>query len=141
MSSPPERPFFEVTREIVFSASHQLRGYQGKCERIHGHDWTVRVAVRSGTLDATGLVIDFHDLDAMIRAAVADLENRLLNNTEPFRTDNPSAENIARLVAERVQKGLQRSDLWVDRAEVWENDRSLAIYYRSSRDAAFRKSV
>jgi len=123
------RPFFEAIRDHSFSAAHQLRGYQGKCERLHGHNWRVRVAVRSGKLDDAGMVIDFHDLDDIIRKAVAGLEDTLLNEVAPFDERNPSAEEIARHVAGEVGKSLARKDIRVDRVEVWENDRSCAVYY------------
>ncbi len=128
MARSDQPPCFEAIREHAFSAAHQLRGYQGKCERLHGHNWRVRVAVRSRELDAAGMVIDFHVLDGLLRSAVADLENRLLNEVPPFDVRNPSAEEIARLIAERVQASLPRKGINVSRVEVWENDRSCAVY-------------
>ena len=41
-----------------FSAGHQLRGYQGKCEALHGHRFKVVVKVESAEIDKTGMVYD-----------------------------------------------------------------------------------
>ena len=42
-----------------FSAAHNLRGYKGKCEELHGHNWKVEVSLESARLDKTGMVVDF----------------------------------------------------------------------------------
>jgi len=133
-----KRPYFEVIRESYFSAAHQLREYRGKCEKIHGHDWRVRVAVRSRDLDRSGMVLDFHDLDSLIREAVKDLDKTLMNENSYFSDKNPSAEELARYIGERVHAALPFCETGngkgngrcsVDRCEVWENDQSYAVYY------------
>ena len=138
MNRIDKKPYFEVIRESYFSAAHQLREYRGKCEKIHGHDWRVRVAVRSRDLDGSGMVLDFHDLDSLIRDAVKDLDRTLMNKNSYFSDKNPSAEELARHIGDRVHAALTLRNAGdskdhvkcrVDRCEVWENDQSYAIYY------------
>lgn len=120
---------FEIFRERVFSASHQLRGYQGQCERLHGHNWRVRVHLRARDLDEHGMVLDFHELDAWIAAVVEPFDHRHLNEVHPFTGMNPSSENLARIICERVMERLPADGrVSVSCCDVWENDRSRARY-------------
>jgi hypothetical protein len=40
-------PVFEIAKDFLFSAAHQIRFHGGKCERLHGHNWRVRVHARA----------------------------------------------------------------------------------------------
>ena len=119
---------YEIFRERVFSASHQLRDYKGQCERLHGHNWRVRVHLIADGLDEHGMVLDFHDLDAMMAEAIAPYDHRHLNEVAPFLEMNPSSENLARVICERVQAALPVGRVRVSRCDVWENDRSRARF-------------
>ena len=50
---------FEVSVEYTFAAGHALRGYKGKCENVHGHNYKVQLVVGGEQLDSTGLLMDF----------------------------------------------------------------------------------
>ena len=119
---------FQVARERVFSASHQLRGYKGRCERLHGHNWRVRVQVEASELDELGMVIDFHELDSILEEIIAPFEHRHLNDVAPFQDINPSSENLARIIGEGVQDRLPGARVRVQCCDVWENDLSRARY-------------
>jgi len=119
---------FEILRERVFSASHQLREYAGRCERLHGHNWRVRVHLKAERLDQHGMVIDFHELDAIMAEAIEPFEHQHLNDVAPFDVINPSCENIARVICERVIERLPSGGFEVRCCDVWENDRSRARY-------------
>jgi len=94
---------YEVSVEGHFSSAHALRGYAGKCERLHGHNWRVRVAVTGERLDGTGLLLDFAHLKQLLARVLAELDHCHLNeDVAHFRRHNPSTEEIARYVAERV---------------------------------------
>jgi 6-pyruvoyltetrahydropterin/6-carboxytetrahydropterin synthase len=129
---------FEITRERTFSASHQIRGYNGKCERLHGHNWRVRVTVASTTLNNTGMVMDFHELDELMRSAVAPFEHRHLNDVSAFRARNPTSENVARAVGEAIAKALAGRPIRLRHCDVFETDLSRARYrfgpFSSNRD-------
>ena len=120
---------FKVVRERVFSASHQLRGYKGKCERLHGHNWKVRVCVVAKELDDMGMVIDFHELDGIMEKGIDPFEHQHLNEIPPFDSINPSSENLARVLFESIRGELRDSRANVSYCEVWENDLSMACYF------------
>jgi 6-pyruvoyltetrahydropterin/6-carboxytetrahydropterin synthase len=120
---------FQVARERVFSASHQLRGYKGRCERLHGHNWRIRVHLEAETLDELGMVIDFHELDRVMEEVIEPFDHRHLNDVSPFDEINPSSENLARVIGEGVKKQLNDERVRVQRCEVWENDLSRACYF------------
>ncbi|HVP91010.1 MAG TPA: 6-carboxytetrahydropterin synthase [Terriglobales bacterium] len=101
-----------------FSAAHFLRGYKGKCEKLHGHTFQVEVEVRATELDAAGLGFDFAEIKKALAAALPD--HTLLNEAYPF---NPSAENLARHLFGELRK------LYPVRAvTVWESDDASATY-------------
>ncbi len=120
---------FQISRDRVFSASHQLREYKGKCERLHGHNWRVRVHLRATELDKSGMVLDFHDLDRIMNEALEPFEHQHLNDVPPFDTLNPSAENLAQIIFQRVGERLTVPNIQVYACDVWENDLSRARFY------------
>jgi len=67
---------FEVTVEQTFAAGHALRNYRGKCENVHGHNYRVRVTVQGDQLDATGLLVDFLEVNRLISGTVEYLDHQ-----------------------------------------------------------------
>jgi 6-pyruvoyltetrahydropterin/6-carboxytetrahydropterin synthase len=120
---------FEVSVEHTFAAGHALRNYKGKCENVHGHNYRVQVVVRGETLDETGMLADFVELKRLLRAISEPLDHVFLNDFEPFRTQNPSAENIARYICEKMREGLKQSNpVEIAEVKVWETDIQSATY-------------
>lgn len=114
-----------------FAAAHVLRGYDGACERIHGHTWKVEVEVVTHELDALGMGIDTHELAAALATIVGELDHRLLNDVPPFDEVNPTAENVASLIYGRLARVLQASRgerVRMRAVTVRENDRSSVTY-------------
>ena len=87
-----------------FSSAHALRGYNGKCENVHGHNWHVELIVSSDALNEIGLVIDFKLLKKYLNEVMEMLDHKFINETEFFKEVNPSAENIARYIYEEFEK-------------------------------------
>lgn len=124
-------PVYEVSKEFVFSAAHQIRMHGGKCERLHGHNWRIRVHARAGALDRIGMVVDFADLQRIVAEACARFDHQNMNEVPPFTEVNTTAENLARFFygeANRKLAELHGGRVAVSRVEVWENDGSLAVY-------------
>jgi 6-pyruvoyltetrahydropterin/6-carboxytetrahydropterin synthase len=120
---------FEVTVEQTFAAGHALRNYRGKCENVHGHNYRVRVTVQGNQLDATGLLVDFLEVNRLISGTVEYLDHRFINDLPPFDRLNPSAENIAKYFYEKVSRGLKSEvAAQVSQVQVWETDVSSAVY-------------
>lgn len=90
---------FEIAVTRHFSAAHQLRLYDGTLEPLHGHNWRVMVTVGAEQLDSIGVVMDFHDLQRRLDGVVGPMHNRHLNELKGFAGLNPSAENVAGLIA------------------------------------------
>lgn len=121
---------YELKIEDAFAAAHNLRGYQGQCEALHGHNWKVEVVVQADRLDETGLAIDFQELKAATKEVLTGLDHTYLNDLQFFREINPSSENIARFIFEELARRVEREGLWVHRVTAWESDRACASYVR-----------
>ncbi|MCK5287125.1 MAG: 6-carboxytetrahydropterin synthase, partial [Thermodesulfovibrionia bacterium] len=63
----------------LFSAAHQLRGYKGKCENLHGHNWRVQVVVSEERVNEIGLVLDFHEFKRIVNEVLLTLDHSVLN--------------------------------------------------------------
>src|SRR5512136_2846299 len=87
---------YEVTVEDSFAAGHYLRNYKGKCENPHGHNYKVRVTLEGQQLDKAGLLLDFKDLKDVMKHVIDRLDHQMINDIEPFKVLNPSAENLAK---------------------------------------------
>jgi 6-pyruvoyltetrahydropterin/6-carboxytetrahydropterin synthase len=122
---------YELMIETGFSSAHQLRGYKGKCEALHGHNWRVQVIVSSDRLNDIGLVIDFHELKLITNEAISPLDHSFLNDVFPFTEINPSSENIAKWIYDTIRKKMLEKNCSVSSVTVWENDTSSATYYES----------
>lgn len=121
-------PVFEVTVETMFSASHQLRGYKGEIEPLHGHNFRVEASVTARELDALGLGIDFVELEAMLKDILTPYDHRHLNDLPPFDQLNPTTEQLARLVYQELEKRLLSRGLRPRRVRVWEAPLYSAAY-------------
>ena len=96
---------FTVSIERHFWASHQLVLGDGSKEPAHNHNWAVIAEVGSTEVDDTGVVIDFCRLEEMVDEVVAEFDNARLEGIDYFRRNNPSAENVARYVYEKLEPG------------------------------------
>ena len=119
---------FEISVDYTFAAGHALRGYKGKCENIHGHNYKVRVIVAGDTLNHIGLLMDFVDLRASIKTMAEKWDHRFLNDLPPFDQINPSAENMARAFYEGIEPDVRKQGLLVHSVTVWETDTTSAMY-------------
>src|ERR1041385_6826265 len=93
---------FEISATAHFSASHQLRLYDGSLEPLHGHNWKVKVTVGSAKLDAIGVVMDFHELERLLGEIIRPLHNSHLNTASELGGLNPSTENVAVHIAKAL---------------------------------------
>ena len=121
---------FQISVEETFSAGHALRGYRGKCENPHGHNYRVRVTVEGAQLDSIGLLYDFSHLKHVLRDLIGGVDHKFLNDQAPFDTVNPSAENLARFFYEQAsrQMGQLAHAPRIASITVWETDETSATY-------------
>jgi 6-pyruvoyltetrahydropterin/6-carboxytetrahydropterin synthase len=118
---------YELTVRDHFDAAHSLRGYDGECRRLHGHTWDVEVTVRGGRLDGIGIVYDFKRLKADLRAVLDDYDHVHLNEVAPFDEINATAENLARVVYERLTAAVG-AEVEVAEVAVWESPIARLVY-------------
>lgn len=114
-----------ITREFQFDAAHRILGHAGKCGWLHGHTYRLGVAVEAERLDRLDMVVDFDDLDAIVREAVLARWDHatLLRGDDPLVAPlaavqaaapdrlvllaaNPTAEVLAREAFEAIAKRL-----------------------------------
>ena len=125
---------FEVTVEDSFAAGHALRGYRGKCENPHGHNYKVQITLAGEQLDNIGLLYDFKDLKAAMNEIIDRLDHQYLNDIAPFRELNPSAENMAKYFYDETHALLQartNGRVRVKAVKIWETDTTTATYYEN----------
>jgi 6-pyruvoyltetrahydropterin/6-carboxytetrahydropterin synthase len=119
---------FEISVEETFAAGHALRGYQGKCEKVHGHNYKVLVTVEGERLDSAGLLVDFVEVKRLLRSVIDRLDHEFLNDVPPFDVLNPSAENMAKYFYDEISQALPPSPARISSVKIWETDTSTATY-------------
>ncbi len=122
------RRIYELKVVSDFAAAHNLRNFRGKCENLHGHNWKVEVVVRGTELDSSGVVLDFAEIKKVIRELLSELDHRYLNDIEFFKEHNPSSENIARYLFDKLAERLNGGSLWIHSVSAWESPDACATY-------------
>jgi 6-pyruvoyltetrahydropterin/6-carboxytetrahydropterin synthase len=119
---------FEVSVQETFAAAHFLRGYKGKCERLHGHNYRVEVTVAGDKLDSIGMLHDFVEIKRELRKLLERVDHYNLNDIPPFdEAVNTTAENLAFYFWTEMQKALGDA-VNVSQVRVWETDTAVATY-------------
>ncbi len=122
---------YKISVEDTFSAAHFLRHYEGKCERLHGHNWKVRIKISGKKLKMPqGMLIDFSVAKKILSQALSPLDHQNLNEVTPFNKINPSAENIARYIFKKIATALKKitPTAHLESVSVWESDKNEAEY-------------
>lgn len=118
---------YQISATGHFDAAHFLRGYAGKCAKNHGHRWVYSVVIEGPELDELGMLVDFGEIKKMMKENIEDyLDHSTLNRAQGFRDQNPTAENISKLIYKSmwaVPKGLKLKSV-----TVWETPECSATY-------------
>ncbi len=114
-----------------FSAAHRLRGYRGRCEKMHGHNYRVEVRLEGEKLDSCGLLVDFGVLKKKLKSVLRRFDHADLNRLAEFRRANPSAENLARVIFQKMSRSVAGRAARVTCVTVWESDNSNASYFQT----------
>ncbi len=117
---------YNIKVEGNFSSAHNLKGYKGKCEELHGHNWRVEAVVSAALLDKSGMAMDFKALKKQLNACLERLDHKYLNRTPYFKKINPTSENIAKYIYDTLKKRIRN----ISAVTVWENNTSCATYER-----------
>jgi len=116
---------YSIKVEGDFSSAHNLRGYRGKCEDLHGHNWKVEVIIQGSLLDKIGMLVDFKIVKRKLYSVLDKLDHKYLNAIAYFKKNNPTSENIAKYIYDR----LKEKNLKVSSVVVWESNKASATYY------------
>ena len=119
---------YEATITRSFSAAHVLKDIGGKCEGLHGHNFDVEVSLAAVDLNKEGLLIDFRILKEWTDEILDGLDHKHLNDLPYFKDNNPSAENLARFIYDRISDKVKMKNIDVSRVTVWESDKARASY-------------
>ncbi len=121
---------YKLVVKSEFSSAHHLIDYPGACKRVHGHNWKIFATVGAETLDRQGMVIDLLELENILKEIVAPLDHHLLNEIPPFDKLNPTSENIARYIYDKMAAKLP-DNVNVDNIKVFETDDYAVIYSKA----------
>ena len=120
---------FEIEIDRSFSAAHQLRGYNGDCCKLHGHNYKITVTVRSSELDEIGIALYFKKLKAELDALLAEYDHSNLSELADFQAVNPTSENLARTIYRKISEKMNSGTIRVHRVRVGESDHSAVTYF------------
>ena len=120
---------FEIEIDRSFSAAHQLRGYNGDCCNLHGHNYKVTVTVRSAEQDEIGIALDFKKLKAGLNELLEELDHKFLNDLPDFADINPTSENLARFIYRRMGEKMNNGPVKVWKVRIGESDSSAVTYF------------
>ena len=121
---------FDLSVRGRFSAAHRLRGYDGSCASVHGHNWDVTVFVSGEQVGADGMLVDFRELKQRLREALEALDHTDLNTVEALQGANPTSETMARHLFERLSSSLNSGTIRVRQVTVSETPETSASYRR-----------
>ncbi len=120
---------YELKVVTQFAAAHRLNNFYGKCEALHGHNWKVEIFVTADSLDEAGLVLDFGKIKSHAKELLDEIDHTFLNELPAFQHQNPSSENLARYLFERLSSAINDQRVKVTRVAVWESDHTSAAYF------------
>jgi 6-pyruvoyltetrahydropterin/6-carboxytetrahydropterin synthase len=120
---------YELTITSHFSGAHRLRYLHGSCEALHGHNWKVEVSVSAGRLNKEGVVIDFTVLKQKLEKVLKILDHTYLNDLDCFSGKEPSSENIAKYIYDRLKAELKGSAGKLKSVTAWESETASATYF------------
>jgi 6-pyruvoyltetrahydropterin/6-carboxytetrahydropterin synthase len=120
---------YEVTVLSHFSGAHRLRCLRGKCEALHGHNWKVEVSWGSNRVGKDGVVIDFKILKEKVEKVLRSLDHTYLNDLPYFLGREPSSENIAKYIFDKLKGELKRHHGILRKVTAWESETACATYF------------
>lgn len=120
---------YELIVEADFAAAHSLRGYQGKCENLHGHNWKVQVILRAAALNGLGMVMDFKEIKNTLKEILEGFDHKHLNELTLFKEENPTTENVAKFLYHELSKKLPQK-VSVSKVTTWESACCGASYFQ-----------
>lgn len=124
---------FELTIKTGFESAHKIgHGYQGKCSKIHGHNWKVELTIAVEKLNQYGMAMDFADIKKIAHTVIDQLDHQNLNQQKYFKKNNPTAEHIAKYIFDNLKKKFLVKRAQLKKIAVWETEKYCAVYREDS---------
>ena len=119
---------FEIEIDRSFAAAHQLKGYQGDCRNLHGHNYGVTVTVTADRLNEIGIALDFKLLKAAVDDVIGKYDHRNLSDLPEFQEINPTSEVLAQTIYRQLSARLNKDGMKIARVSIAESSASRVIY-------------
>ncbi len=119
---------YTIKVQSDFSAAHNLRGYRGKCEKLHGHNWKVEVEINSCQLNKLSMVCDFKEVKKKLKKVLTGLDHSYLNELAYFVKNNPTSEKLAEFIYCELKKSFKGKSPSLKKVSVWETRTSHASF-------------
>ena len=123
---------FELKVKSAFEAAHHIKNYPGKCARLHGHNWIVEAIVQGENLNELGILVDFKILKDELKKVLDEFDHQYLNELELFANQNPTAENIAKEIFDKLATAeIFNGAAKLKSVTVYESPKSSVTYFPS----------
>ncbi len=124
-----KKKIWRLTVRSEFCAGHALRHYEGKCENLHGHNFAVEATVQGEKLhEKIEYLLDFKEIKNKLKDILEELDHRVLNESAPFDVINPTSENLAQYIWQKLDAALEESMVDVYSVSVSEKSAQTATY-------------
>ena len=120
---------YEIEIRRTCSAAHQLKGYDGDCKNLHGHNYSVVVTMKSPELDSIGIAMDFKVLKSEVDNLLKTYDHKNLSELPDFADINPTSEVLARTIYRKLSEKLNNGLLKVYKVRIGESENSAITYY------------
>lgn len=119
-----------LSKEFKFDSAHNLVEYHGKCEKLHGHTYRLRVTIK-GTPGSDGMILDYGILKKIVQEKIISLvDHNYLNDIIPQST----TENLVLWMWSQLQSPLSADNYGLYEIKLWETETSF-VTYRGDHDA------
>ena len=112
---------YEIYVKDHFAAAHALKGYNGNCSNMHGHNWVVEAYIQCTKLNKLGIGIDFRDVKGIVKDVLSKLDHTNLNEVAEFGSINPTSENISKFLYTELSRRLNAEHTIVNKVMVFES--------------------
>lgn len=139
-----------ITRKHVISTAHRIYEHNGKCERLHGHNYVILIRLSAASLDNLGMIIDFGEVKRLLCGALDEAwdHRTVLYDIDPLAKQlsvleedgslvavpfNPTAENMATYLGTDFFPKILRENgvderVFVSSVTVFETEKSSATW-------------
>ena len=112
---------YEIYVKDHFAAAHALRGYNGNCSNMHGHNWDVEAYIQCTKLNKLGIGVDYRDVKEIVKDVLSKLDHTNLNEVAEFGSINPTSENISKFLYNELSRRLNTEFIKVTKVMVFES--------------------